>query len=401
MLELAEENKVDLTGKNQYGFKKGVSTATLALALQERIASYLDKSQNVGVASLDLTAAFDVVDHSLLFKRLKIYGFPESLVSLIKVWLEKRTAYIEVGIRTSSFFSIDKGTIQGSVLGPILFALYIRPLLDILPLFSFADDGYVSRGGENWKEELQRDINLAFEWLTSSGMKINENKTEFVIFGENARSDESLSINNVEVKPKTEMKVLGLTFDKGLRWNSQMENAIKSSRKSSHGLKYLKRYFTEDELVTVVKSQIYSLIYYNCEVWLIPSVNKQLKKRLKSAITGCLRNAFGLWDWPINSNDIHEICGIATMEQWSNYVHARSLHKIIKHEKPDGIYRGLLKQALVERRADITYFHPSNRKLVGTNQFQNRVKFVSSKFRNNEWDLDELGFKKVNKLRLL
>lgn len=402
LIDLAYENNVDLTGKSQYGFKKGVSTATLALALQERIASYLDKNQKAGVASLDLTAAFDLVDHELLFKRLEIYGFPKKIIDLIKQWLGERFAFIELGLTTSSFFKINKGTIQGSVLGPVLFALYIRPLLDIIPMFSFADDGYVTRGGENWKDELQKDISLAYDWLTSSGMKINAEKTEFVIFGDKDRfQQETLEINKVKVESKREMKVLGLVFDSRLKWTTQIEKAIKNSRISGHGLRYLSRYFTNDELVTVVKSQVYSSIYYNCEVWLIPSLNKKLKKRLRSAITGCLKSAFGLWSWPLNSSDIHEICGIATLEQWANYAHARTLYKIIRAEKPEEIYKGLLEQSLVERRANITYFHPSNKKVIGINKFQNRVKFVSSKIKNTGWDLDEANFKKLNKILFL
>jgi hypothetical protein len=87
--EIKEQNNCDITGSNQHGFKRGMSTATILLTLQFQIARALDQNKFVLMSSLDLSAAFDVVNIELLKKRLKIAGFPVDVINLIRVWLEK------------------------------------------------------------------------------------------------------------------------------------------------------------------------------------------------------------------------------------------------------------------------------------------------------------------------
>ena len=83
------------------------------------------------MASLDLSMAFDMVNTSLLIKRLRVMGMPLDLINLIREWLVGRTFYVQVGDDCSALFDSDVGTIQGSVLGPILYALFVSPLFDL------------------------------------------------------------------------------------------------------------------------------------------------------------------------------------------------------------------------------------------------------------------------------
>ena len=91
------------------------------------------------MGSLDLSAAFDVVNRDLLFKRMDAMGLPEDLKALLKDWLSERICYVEAGGNVSAFFRCDHGTIQGSVLGPVLFSIFIRPLYDLEELITYAD----------------------------------------------------------------------------------------------------------------------------------------------------------------------------------------------------------------------------------------------------------------------
>ena len=99
-------------------------------------------NEYVAVASLDLSAAFDVVNVDLLLKRLKIMGMPEDLVKLLTSWLTDRAAYVEVDGECSEYFLVQEGTVQGSVLGLILFNLFIRPLLETANCPAYADHSY-------------------------------------------------------------------------------------------------------------------------------------------------------------------------------------------------------------------------------------------------------------------
>ena len=116
----------------------------------------------MGVVSLDLSAAFDVVYRPLLFERMKMIGIQPSILNIVKDWLNLRNGYVECNGKTSNIFELNYGTLQGSVLGPILFALFFRPIFELLDLFTFADDNYVVRDGANI-QELKNNLTCDFE----------------------------------------------------------------------------------------------------------------------------------------------------------------------------------------------------------------------------------------------
>ena len=91
------------------------------------------------MASLDLSSAFEVVDIGLLLKRLGVIGVPADMVALIGIWLRKRIFYVEVNGQTSNLKKSKYGTVQGSILGPILYAIFLSPLFDLTDLYNFPD----------------------------------------------------------------------------------------------------------------------------------------------------------------------------------------------------------------------------------------------------------------------
>ena len=94
--EIAEENKVDITNTRQHGYKKNKVTLTLGLELQSIIARALDEKNHVLMASLDLSAAFDVVNRELLFKQMQVMGIPNNIRALLEDWLIDRVSYVEL-----------------------------------------------------------------------------------------------------------------------------------------------------------------------------------------------------------------------------------------------------------------------------------------------------------------
>ena len=120
IMAIQDANGCDVTNSNQHGFKKGKSTTTLSMELQSLIARALDEDKTVRVSSLDLSSAFDVVDVNLLLKRMKIMGLPEDLIELVSLWLRNRFYYVSINGINSTLFDILLGTVQGSILGPIL-----------------------------------------------------------------------------------------------------------------------------------------------------------------------------------------------------------------------------------------------------------------------------------------
>jgi len=125
--EIEEIENIDLTGESQYGFKKNCGTETACLEIQSKIATLCDEKKHVAMSSLDLSAAYNVVNRPLLLRRMRV-----PIILLIQDWLTGRMAYSEVGGRNSMIRMVEEGTVQGSILGPLLFAIFVSPLWDII-----------------------------------------------------------------------------------------------------------------------------------------------------------------------------------------------------------------------------------------------------------------------------
>ena len=146
------------------------------LEIQNKIAKALDNNEYAAVVSLDLSAAFDVVDHTLLLKRLQILNLPDKIISLLKAWLSNRKMYVDVNGKCSVFTDIIAGTLQGSCLGPILFALFISPMFEFYDGFTYADDNYTIECHKSLQTCLGRvkmKAESLMNWLKDSGMQVN------------------------------------------------------------------------------------------------------------------------------------------------------------------------------------------------------------------------------------
>jgi len=189
----------------------------------------LEEGKIAGLLSLDLTAAFDVVNHEILLQRMKKTGLPEDITKLVKTWLTGRKAFVEVGLETSDNYEITHGTVQGSVLGPILFAIFVKDIMEVESVTIFADDNYLVDGYKTIEEltiQMERKANNLFNWLTTSGLTVNPEKTELVIFNKKMMKVE-IDVNNTKVQSVPVMKVLGVLFDSKLQWSAHVESAVK------------------------------------------------------------------------------------------------------------------------------------------------------------------------------
>jgi hypothetical protein len=119
------------------------NTAVTALKeIQSQIARQIDEGHYVAMGSLDLTAAFDVVDINLLMKRINTAGLPSDWTELLEAWLRDRAAFIEVSAHRSMLNDVNIGTVQGSILGQLLFSLFVSPVFGLYNIIAYADDTY-------------------------------------------------------------------------------------------------------------------------------------------------------------------------------------------------------------------------------------------------------------------
>ena len=235
-MEIQDETQTDLTKPGQHGFKKNQSTSTLSVELQSIISRALDKDEYVLVASLDLSSAFDVVNIELLIKRMKIIGLPNDIIELVKVWLKDRLYYVNLNGNNSYLFDLLLGTVQGSVLGPVLYAIYVSPLFDIVPVLSFADDSYDVQSNKDKSlliKDVEKSLDTIMKWLKKSGLKVNQDKTDLCLFFKHDTAPIIIKIGDSILQTKREINVLGVLFDSKLKWPNHVSKVITKQRQMS------------------------------------------------------------------------------------------------------------------------------------------------------------------------
>ena len=389
-------NRVDLTGKSQHGFKKKHSTATASLTIQSLLARSLDDDNFALMASLDLSSAFDVVNIELLLKRLQIIGIPNDLITLLSEWLKNRFFYVSIDGNNSYVHSSSVGTVQGSILGPILYAIFVSPLFDLSKLTLFADDNYVIRWNRNLTElivDMQATIELITKWLRQSGLKVNDSKTEICLFHRKDHPPIKIKIKNVEIETKKQMNVLGITFDSKLQWHNQIQNSIQKSKRALGAINIIKKFFSKEQLLTIITSNFYSILYYNSEVWHLPTLSPNLKQKLLSASSAPLKICTKNYNNMISFEALHLINNRALPNQITFYKHALCLHKLYNSDSTNSNWLSLFLNQNFNARYKFTQFSNIARYKIGSNLLHNRFTVLNGKIELDWLNLPFNSFK--------
>ena len=171
-------------------------------------------------------------------------------------------------------------------------ALFVSPLFDLTTFFAFADDKQVM---EHNKEigiliiNMERRLELMMKWLRQSGLVVNEEKTELCLFYKRDHPVINVTINNKLVRSKKTINVLGVTFDSKLQWGEHIAQAINKSKKYLPTIRLISKYLQKNEIKQLITSNFYSQLYYNCEIWLMPSLSPVLKQQVLAASSRALR----------------------------------------------------------------------------------------------------------------
>ena len=382
ILSIQESSKVDFTGIQQHGFKHAKSTASAGLIIQSLISHALNSNNYALMASIDLSAAFDLVDTKLLIKRLKIIGLPTDVVRLIELWLTDRSFYVSINGENSLLVDLGGGTIQGSILGPILYAIFVSPLYDLLKLTTFADDNFVVRWNTCMEAlilDMEKDLEMMTKWLKESGLKVNEEKTELCAFHRMDCRPVTITLNQVQIKSVTSMNVLGVQFDTKLNWSCQINNCIKKSKAALHAIRLIKGYFTKAEMRQLITSNFYSILYYNSEIWHLPKLNPLLKIHLLAASATALKICTPSYYQKMSYKVLHEINSRATPTQICHYKHSLMLFKIFNDQQPPVDWMQLNFNQAISRRQK--YFECTDQSIfkVGKNILSNRLSAINRK----------------------
>jgi hypothetical protein len=389
-------HKIDLTGKSQHGFKPNRSTLTAGLKIQSLIARAVDGDMSVLMASLDLSSAFDVVNVELLLRRLEIIGLPADILKLISIWLSNRHYYVCIDGESSMIHSSSVGTVQGSVLGPILYSLFVSPLLDLAKITLFADDNYILVWNKHRGQlvtEMEQKLMIITNWLKNSGLKVNDSKTELCLFHRKDQPPIQITLNDQILTSKLNMNVLGVAFDSKLNWQTQIENTITKAKHSLNAIKLIKKYFKKDELLTLVTANYYSVLFYNSEIWHIPSNTSNSKKQLMAASALPLKMCLNNYDRNISYQSLHSHMKRANPTQLQLYKHSLLLHKAYNDDNNSPEWLDLFSnQTFNDRNTKVNFIDLSVFK-IGKNILSNRFSILNGKIEYEMLNKNYLSYK--------
>jgi hypothetical protein len=387
----------------QHGFRSGHSTTSAALSIQHFVATGLDSNRKMAIYSLDMSAAFDLLRPTILDSML--HSMPACLRKMIASFLNKRKSYVEIDGQSSFLTESNIGVPQGSVLGPKLFTIYTGGMSSEVfkdentRIVIYADDAYVVCSADsmsNLAELVENTMKVHVQWLRRRGMIVNADKTELMVF----QSAEELVVNvdDVVIKSKPTMKVLGLEFDSFLTWAPQLNKAMMSCQRMKPALRCLRSKLSRKELLQVITSHYYSRLYYSSEVW-YHSLNAKLKEKLIPMHYYPLRLALGDLQRQNSNHKISILSKRAPPFQFNNYKVAKMVIKITNSTEPFILFHELLSRAVIERRSpQKPWFLDMSRKRIGRQSLPNRVSTISKQM-NFPW-LD-VEFSKDRLRRLL
>jgi exonuclease III len=276
----------NILSNSQFGFRKGHSTEHPMILFLNKIAESITKKQTTISIFCDLQKAFDTCDHKILETKLSNIGVRGVELKWFTSYLSKRKQFVSLGGVTSSRREIERGVPQGSILGPLLFLIYINDLPEASSLFSqlFADDTSLSDSDKDLIQLTSR-VNTEFqkivEYFRSNKMLLHPNKTKFMIFNPPRDCNVKIYIDNnnsgqpfnptlrseIECVSNETYKFLGVNFDPTLSFKKHISLISSKISKSLYIIQRAKNVLSEKALLTLYYSMIHCHLNYGLNVW--------------------------------------------------------------------------------------------------------------------------------------
>ena len=233
----------------QFGFRKNNSTIDALMKIADKIKESVDKGKFGCGIFIDLRKAFDTVNHNILLLKMEHYGVRGPPLQWFRSYLSERKQYVYNNGECSELKQISCGVPQGSVLGPLLFLIYINDLPNIskkLNLYLFADDTniyYEDESLENLEIRVNKELKTLYLWLSVNRLALNIEKTNFVIFhpfNKPLKCNVTIKIHKKAITEKKSIKYLGILIDSTLKLEGSYNQPFKKTIKNCWNIVQIK-----------------------------------------------------------------------------------------------------------------------------------------------------------------
>lgn len=354
--------KFGILTENQFGFRKNRSTTLACFNLIKEVTESIDKKVPVSALMLDMTKAFDLIDHEILLGKIEKYGIRGAGYEWLKSYLQGRKQCTEIArlvgtqydsvltkeIHRSQFRFNKRGVPQGSILGPLIFLLYINDLPQIMhhKCILFADDTtfiFKCTSKDTYEVEINKSIDTIVTWLNSNNLLLNLDKTKLIQFKNYKMTSHTMNIKYKDSKIECVESImfLGFKIDQNLNWKLHIDHICTKLNRFVYALRRLRKTISQKAALAAYHGFVSSVLLYGLPLW----GNSVDMLRAFKVQKKCVRAICGAWFLdsckplfqrinvlPLPCMYIREVC--IFVKQHPNYfrTHAESLERHTRHK---------------------------------------------------------------------
>ena len=358
IVDYLDQNR--LLSSNHHGSRSGHSTATALIQMYDQWVQEVDNNKMVGVMMIDLSAAFDMVDHGLLIQKLALFGLDEDAVQWCSSYLSGRTQSVFIDGHMSPPARLQCGVPQGSILGPLMYILYTNDLPDLAhdhpvsyestqsvcshcgSTVCYVDDGTFSVGHRDpdiLSQKLTHQYGLIADYMAANKLVINGDKTHLVVMGaknkNHLRNRISLSAGSHTILPTPTERLLGAIVSQDLKWNHHIQGNKDSLTKQLtsriNGLAMLSSRTSMKTKLRVANGIVMSKLCYLMQLW--GGIDGQVLKSLQVLQNKAARIVTGS-GWFTPKRRLLKLCRWLSVKQLIFYQSVVLTHKIATTGSP-------------------------------------------------------------------